>query len=110
MWLTSSSSTAFDVARGKVGRDLAEAITAAPNNTIRFADVPSLGVEVRRRPTMDGIGPYRSTITEAPEREDDVARTLRETGTDVLVLPHPWARRATCWYAEQALKAGCTPS
>ena len=51
-------SAAFDVAQGKVGRDLAEAIIAAPNNTIRFADVPSLGVEVRRGPTMDGIGRY----------------------------------------------------
>ena len=31
---------AFDVAKGKVGRDLAEAIQAPPNNTIRFADRP----------------------------------------------------------------------
>jgi myo-inositol-1-phosphate synthase len=102
-------SAAFDVAQGKVGRDLAQAITATPNNTIRFADVPSLGVEVRRGPTMDGIGRYlRSSIAEAPEREDDVARTLRETGTDVLVSYLPvGSQEATCWYAEQALKAGC---
>jgi myo-inositol-1-phosphate synthase len=102
-------SAAFDVAQGKVGRDLAEAITAAPNNTIRFADVPSLGVEVRRGPTMDGIGRYlRASIAEAPEREDDVARTLRETGTDVLVAYLPvGSQEATSWYAEQALKAGC---
>jgi myo-inositol-1-phosphate synthase len=102
-------SAAFDVAQGKVGRDLAEAIIAAPNNTIRFADVPSLGVEVRRGPTMDGIGRYlRTSIAEAPEREDDVARTLRETGTDVLVSYLPvGSHEATCWYAEQALKAGC---
>ena len=41
-------SAAFDVHSGKVGLDLAEAIVHPPNNTIRFAEVPSLGVPVRR--------------------------------------------------------------
>jgi myo-inositol-1-phosphate synthase len=100
---------AFDVAAGKVGRDLAEAIAAEPNNTIRFAQVPPLGVEVRRGPTLDGIGRYlRGIVAEAPGAPDDVARTLRESGADVLVCYLPvGSQEAACWYAEQALKAGC---
>ncbi|MFB2606927.1 inositol-3-phosphate synthase, partial [Rhizobium phaseoli] len=49
-------SSAFDVAASKVGRDVAEAIYAEPNNTQRFADVAPIGVEVTRGRTMDGIG------------------------------------------------------
>ena len=102
-------SAAFDIAKGKVGRDLAEAICVAPNNTIRFADVPATGVEVRRGPTMDGLGRYlRGLIEEASEPEDAVARTLRETATDVLVCYLPvGSQEAASWYAEQALAAGC---
>jgi myo-inositol-1-phosphate synthase len=36
---------AFDIAATKVGRDLSEAVFAEPNNTIKFADVPNLGVK-----------------------------------------------------------------
>ena len=36
-------SAAFDVNRTKAGRDLSEAIAAPPNNTIRFAEVPTSG-------------------------------------------------------------------
>ena len=49
---------AFDVDGKKVGKDVAEAIFTEPNNTIRFADVPPLGVEVQRGPTLDGLGQY----------------------------------------------------
>lgn len=102
-------SAAFDIAKGKVGRDLAVALAAPPNNTIRFADVPDTGVEVRRGPTLDGIGRYlRGLVEEAAEAPDDVARTLRETATDVLVCYLPvGSQEAASWYAEQALKAGC---
>ena len=43
--------TAFDVDALKVGKDLSEAIGASQNNTIKFADVPNLGVEVLRGPS-----------------------------------------------------------
>ena len=79
-------SAAFDVSDAKVGKDLASAIRVAPNNTIRFAEVSDLGVEVRRGPTMDGLGRYlRELVQESRAADDDVARTLRETATDVLV-------------------------
>jgi len=64
---------AFDVDGKKVGRDVAEAAFAHPNNTIRFADVPPLGVEVLRGPTLDGLGQYyREQITESSENPVDV--------------------------------------
>ena len=53
---------AFDVAIGKVGCDLAQAILAPPNNTERFSSVPATGVEVRRGPTYDGIGRYLNGV------------------------------------------------
>ena len=41
---------AFDVDDKKVGKDLAEAIDASENNTIRIADVPTIGVDRAARP------------------------------------------------------------
>ncbi len=100
---------AFDVAKGKVGRDLSEAIAAPPNNTERFAAVRPTGVEVRRGPTHDGIGRYlRETVIESPEQVDDVAATLRKTGAEIVVSYLPvGSEKAARWYAEEALRAGC---
>jgi myo-inositol-1-phosphate synthase len=100
---------AFDVDARKVGHDLAEAIFAEPNNTVRFAEVPFVGVTVSRGRTLDGIGQYLSDVVEqAPQPEVDVAAVLRETGADVLVNYLPvGSEQATRWYMEQALAAGC---
>src|SRR5881397_967204 len=77
---------AFDVTTDKVGKDLADAIWAHPNDTYRFADVPKTGVKVSRGMTHDGIGKYLSEVVEkAPGETDDVVGILRETGTDVVV-------------------------
>lgn len=100
---------AFDVVKGKVGLDLSEAIWAHPNNTIKFADVPHLGVKVYRGMTHDGIGKYVSTVVEkAPGPTDDIIKILKETGTDVVVNFMPvGSEMATKWYVEQVLEAGC---
>jgi myo-inositol-1-phosphate synthase len=99
---------AFDVDAKKVGHDLSEAIAASENNTIRFADVPPLGVEVRRGPTLDGLGRYYAeTIEESAAEPVDVAATLTETGADVLVCYLPvGSEEAARYYAGQALEAG----
>src|SRR5256886_7470851 len=77
---------AFDVDAKKVGRDLAEAITASENITIKICDVPPLGVPVQRGHTLDGLGEYyRQTIEESDEEPVDVVAALRQTGADVLV-------------------------
>jgi myo-inositol-1-phosphate synthase len=100
---------AFDVVKGKVGVDLADAIWAKPNDTIKFAEVPKTGVTVSRGMTHDGIGKYLSEVTEkAPGDTDDVVRILKETGTDVVVNYLPvGSEDATKWYTEQILQAGC---
>jgi myo-inositol-1-phosphate synthase len=101
--------SAFDVNAAKVGRDVAEAIYASPNNTFRFADVEPTGVRVERGPTMDGIGQYlRGEIEESAEPEVDVTEVLTRTRTDVLVSYLPvGSEQAAIWYAERALEAGC---
>ena len=100
---------AFDVDRNKVGKDLADAIYAAPNNTYRFADVPRTGVKVSRGMTHDGIGKYLSqVIQKAPGQTDDVVGILREREVDVVVSYLPvGSEEATKWYVEQVLEAGC---
>ncbi|WP_034857783.1 inositol-3-phosphate synthase [Sinorhizobium sojae] len=100
---------AFDVAAPKVGRDVADAIYAEPNNTCRFANVAPTGVTVQRGRTLDGIGRYlRENIEESDQPAVDVAEVLRQSETDVLVSYLPvGAEAATRWYAEQALAAGC---
>ena len=102
-------SAAFDIDANKVGRDLAEAIFTAPNNTRRFAEVPRLGVPVHRGMTHDGLGRYLSQIIhKAPGSTDDIVRILRETGTHVVVNFLPvGSEMATKWYVEQVLEAGC---
>jgi myo-inositol-1-phosphate synthase len=100
---------AFDVVKTKVGKDLSEAIFAHPNNTIRFADVPRLGVRVHRGMTHDGIGKYLSEVVEkADGPTDDIVGILKRTRTDVVVSYLPvGAEMATKWYVEQVLEAGC---
>lgn len=100
---------AFDVAAGKVGRDVAEAIAARPNNTVRFAEVPATGVRVERGPTLDGLGRYLSgVVSEAEGAPTDVAAVLRRARADVVVSYLPvGSEAATRFYAEQALLAGC---
>jgi myo-inositol-1-phosphate synthase len=100
---------AFDVDRNKVGKDLADAIYAAPNNTYRFADVPRSAVRVSRGMTHDGIGKYLSTVVQkASGQTDDVVGILRERRVDVVVSYLPvGSEEATKWYVEQTLEAGC---
>jgi myo-inositol-1-phosphate synthase len=99
---------AFDVDAKKVGRDLSEGIVAPPNNTIQFADVPPLGVEILRGPTLDGLGRYyREVIDESPAAPVDVAQALRNAKADVLVSYMPVGSEAAArYYAEAALEAG----
>lgn len=99
---------AFDVDAKKVGQDLADAISASENNTVKIADVPPLGVTVQRGPTLDGLGRfYRETITEADCEPVDVVQVLRDTGADVLVSYLPvGSEDADRFYAQAALDAG----
>lgn len=99
---------AFDVDAKKVGLDLAAAIVASENNTISITEVPPLGVEVQRGPTLDGLGTYyRETISESTAEPVDVAQVLRERRVDVLVSYLPvGSEQADTFYAQAALDAG----
>src|ERR671921_98911 len=98
---------AFDVDAKKVGRDLAEAILASENNTIKIADVPPLDVPVQRGHTLDGLGRfYRETITESDDEPVDVAQVLRDSDADVLVSYLPvGSEAADRFYAQAAIDA-----
>ena len=100
---------AFDVVKSKVGIDLSEAIFAHPNNTIKFSEVPHLGVPVHRGMTHDGIGKYLAEVVEkASGPTDDIVGILKDTKTDVVISFLPvGAEMATKWYVEQVLEAGC---
>jgi myo-inositol-1-phosphate synthase len=102
-------SAAFDINAHKVGRDLGEAILAEPNNTIRFAEVPPLGVKVHRGMTHDGLGKYlKQVIPKARGSTDDIVGILKRTQTDVVINYLPvGSEMATKWYVEQVLEAGC---
>jgi len=99
---------AFDVDDKKVGKDLSEAINASENNTIKIAEVPTLGIEVQRGPTMDGLGKYyRQTIEESGADPVDVVRVLKETQADVMVSYLPvGSEQADKFYAQCAIDAG----
>jgi myo-inositol-1-phosphate synthase len=99
---------AFDVDAKKVGRDLAEAIVASENNTIKICDVPPTGLTVQRGPTMDGLGEYyQEIITESDEQPVDVAQALRDARADVLVSYLPvGSEQADRFYAQCAIDAG----
>ena len=99
----------IDINVTKVGKDLSEAIFAAPNNTYKFSDVPNLNVPVVRGMTHDGLGKYLSGVIEkAPGPTADIVKLLKETKTDVVVSYLPvGSEMATKWYVEQILEAGC---
>lgn len=96
---------AFDVDADKVGVDYSKAMWASRNNTIKFAEVPHLGVTVQRAPTFDGFGEfYRQECQESPAAPVDVAQVLRDTRADVLVSYLPvGSEEAQRFYAQACL-------
>ena len=100
---------AFDVDASKVGADLSKAIEGGMNNTIKFADVPDLGVTVLRGPSLDGLNKYyHAVIDESPAEPVDVAQALRDARAEVLVSYLPvGSEDAQRYYAQAALDAGC---
>jgi len=100
---------AFDIDENKVGKDVSEAIFTQPNNTLKFADVPNMGVKVERGMTHDGIGKYVAhLVKKSPHSTADIAGILKEREVDVVINYLPvGSEMATKWYVDQALAAGC---
>jgi myo-inositol-1-phosphate synthase len=107
---------AIDTDARKVGKDLGEAIFAAPNCTTVFQkEIPVTGVSVRMGRVLDGMAPHMAdhgergfVRSDAPEAsEADIVAMLKETGAEVLVNFLPvGSEEATRFYMECALKAG----
>ncbi len=100
---------AFDVDAKKVGLDLADAIWASENNTIKFSNVAKTGVTVMRGSTHDGLGKYyKETITESDALAVDVVKALKDEAVDVLICYLPVGSEiAAKFYAQCAIDAGC---
>ncbi len=100
---------AFDIDDRKVGRDLSEAIFSSPNNAPKIVEVPPTGVTVLKGPVLDGVGEYtKRVIRVCNAPEVDVIQVLRESGAEIVVNLLPsGAMKASGWYAEQSMKAGC---
>jgi len=100
---------AFDIEARKVGKDLSEAVFSPPNNALKFADVPKMGVPVLKGPVLDGVGDLLKDVVKVSEQpEVNVAEGLKESMAEIVVnlLPSGAFKAAEC-YAEQALEAGC---
>ena len=100
---------AFDIDQSKVGKDLSEAIFAEPNNTLKFSDVPHMGVPVERGMTHDSIGKYVAhLVTKSPHPTANIVDILQEREVDVVINYLPvGSEDATKWYVEQILNAKC---
>ncbi len=100
---------ALDVDAKKVGLDLADAIWASENNTIKFATVAKTGVTVKRGTTLDGLGRYyKETIKESDAAPVDVVAELKANKVDVLICYLPvGSEEAAKFYAQCAIDAGC---
>ena len=100
---------AFDIGSRKVGKDLSEAIFAPPNNVAKMTKTAPSNVVVRKGPVLDGIGEYTKSIVQVSnQREENILRTLKENDAEIVLNLLPsGAAKASEWYAEQALAAGC---
>lgn len=104
---------AFDIDARKVGRDLSEAIWAAPNCTQKFEEVPKQNVKVLKGPVLDGVTEHlKKYVMVSDDKEidrvEDAAKILKDNAVDVLVINLPTAsEKATWFYCEAAFKAGC---
>ena len=105
-----------DVDKRKVGKDIAEAIFAGPNNTtVFFPNVPETGAKVIMGLVSDGVAPHMTTVgdkgfivaDEAEATKDSIVKAIKDSGAEVLINFLPvGSQKATEFYMECALEAG----
>lgn len=98
---------AFDVNKTKVGKDLATAIHAKPNNTTIFAKVGKTGVRVKNAKVLDGIGKYVKDLIEiSKEKLEDPLKVLKKSGAEILINYLPVGSEiASKYWADVCLRA-----
>lgn len=108
---------AFDIDARKAGRDLAEAVFAAPNcTTVFYPNLPKLNVVVGRGPSLDGMTVFmgnqaqqRSFVPsqDAEMSAADVVASLKAAQTQVVISFLPvGSQQASEFYASCAMEAG----
>ena len=108
---------AFDIDKRKVGKDVAEAIFAAPNCTTVFCEnIPQTGVKVQMGRVLDGVAEhmngvdekYTFVMSDRPElSKAEIVQILQDSGAEVLINYLPvGSTEAVGFYAECALDAG----
>ena len=108
---------AFDIDKRKVGKDLSQAVFAAPNCTTVFCrEVPESGVQVTMGRILDGVSDHmrthedHHTFLPASLSQPDkiqVVDMLRSSGAQVMLNYLPvGSEKATHFYTECALEAG----
>jgi len=99
---------AFDVVESKVGGDLADAIFASPNNTIKISDVNKTGITVEKGEVLDGVGKHLNERVKISDKSPpNIAQILKDSGAEILINYLPvGSRQATKYYVEQCLDAG----
>lgn len=100
---------AFDIDERKVGKDLSEAVFALPNDAPHLADLPRSNVIVSKGPLLDGLGEYTRSVVHVSDHKDvNVAMILKEAEADIVLnlLPSGGVK-ASQWYTEQSMLAGC---
>ena len=101
---------AFDIAQGKVGMPVRQAIYHQPNNFVRIDNVRvDWAAPVLRGPTLDGNPEHLARfVTESDQESVDVTAALRDYRADILLNLLPTGSiEATEHYAQAALEAGC---
>ena len=108
---------AFDIDARKVGKDISEAVFAAPNCTTVFcAEIPHYGVSVQMGRMLDGYSEHMANYPDdqtflpadaVQPNQGEVVAALRASGAEVLMNYLPvGSEEATRFYAECALEAG----
>jgi len=100
---------AFDVDDRKVGKDLSQAIFAPPNNAPKVCEVTLSGIKVSKGLLLDGVGESAKIFIEVSKEADvDIAKVLKTSGSEIVINLLPsGATKATHFYAQEALSAGC---
>lgn len=107
---------AFDIDKRKVGKDVNEAVFAAPNCTTIFCkDLPDANVKVTMGRVLDGLSEHMSEYSEkhsfllSSEKEPskkDIVNILKDSGAEMLLNYMPvGSEQAARFYAECALEA-----
>lgn len=99
---------AFDVADGKVNRDLSEAIYAPPNCTNVISNMPYIGVSVKKGIVFDGWNAvFNDRVSLSNEPACNIESELRQSQADILLIMLPTGSNiAVREYALAALKNG----